>query len=163
MSASSLVRRFDADLFEALSSTARENPRRRQNLNLHASTEEAVQRFFNAIEPESYVMPHRHLDQDKAETIAIMRGRLGVILFGQTGEIDDCIMLAPNGENSGLHIPPGVWHSVVAMEAGSVMLEIKAGPFVPLRNDERAPWAPADNSPEATAYATKLKRYFDSD
>ena len=39
----------------------------------------------------------------------------------------------------------------------TVFLEAKAGPYLPFTEAERAPWAPAENSPEAVPYLAMLK------
>jgi hypothetical protein len=51
-------------------------------------------------------------------------------------------------------IPPSPW------KTSTVFLEAKAGPYLPLTAEEKAPWAPAENSPEAAAYLAKMKVLF---
>jgi len=60
----------------------------------------------------------------------------------------------------GADIPHGVYHSVVALEPGSVFFEAKAGPYVPIRDAERAPWAPRESEPAVAAYLEQLERLF---
>lgn len=43
----------------------------------------------------------------------------------------------------------------------SVVFEAKAGPYVPHTRDETAGFAPAEGSPGAAAYMTRLKHLFD--
>lgn len=151
---------FDQSLLDQLSSAARANPRLRQNHNLHTSPDDPVQRFFNAIEPGSYVVPHRHLAADKAETLLMLRGRIGLILFDEAGQITVTHVLAPASACCGFHLQPGCWHSVVALESGSVFFETKAGPYLPLTAAERAPWAPAESTAEAATYEADLHQVF---
>lgn len=42
----------------------------------------------------------------------------------------------------GIEIPPGVWHCIVVREPGTVIYEIKQGPYAPLTPENLAPWAP---------------------
>ena len=70
-----------ADLVR-LSAEARLSPRRRRNRNLHEMGD-VVHRLFNAIEPGSYVRPHRHLSPPKAETMVVVSGRLGLLVFSR--------------------------------------------------------------------------------
>lgn len=56
-------------------------------------------------------------------------------------------MLAPDGERFGVDIAHGQFHSLVALEPGSVMFEAKAGPYRALTEAEFASWAPADGEP----------------
>ena len=49
-------------------------------------------------------------------------------------------------------LPPGTWHSLVALEPGTVWFEVKAGPYAPPPPADVAAWAPAPGSPEAPRY-----------
>jgi hypothetical protein len=40
---------------------------------------------------------------------------------------------------------------VFALEPGTVFLEAKAGPYLPLSADEKAPWAPVEGDGKAPA------------
>lgn len=150
-------RLIDRSLLEALSAEASASPRGRKNLNFHAADDFPAHRLLNAIEPGSYVMPHRHLDLNKDETMIALRGRLGVVLFDEDGEVRLTVVLEPGGEACGIDIPHGVYHSVLGCEPGTVMFESKAGPFRPLLPEEKAPWAPEEGSAEAAAYLDRLR------
>lgn len=45
------------------------------------------------------------------------------------------VELSPNGAVVAMSIPAGQWHTVRAMESGSVILECKDGPYEPLDQD----------------------------
>jgi hypothetical protein len=60
----------------------------------------------------------------------------------------------------GAHIPTGVYHALVALEAGSIFFEVKAGPYDPASAKEFGPWAPAEGDPGAQAYHAKLRALF---
>ena len=78
---------LDASLLDELSARARSVPRLRAHHNLHDSPEAQAHRMLVAMEPGSYVRPHRHLDPNKAETIVVLRGRLGVLVFDDEGRL----------------------------------------------------------------------------
>ncbi|MDO6386016.1 WbuC family cupin fold metalloprotein [Uliginosibacterium sp. 31-12] len=151
---------FDQAFLDALSVRARENPRRRQNHNLHPNLEAPAQRFFNAIEPGSYVRPHRHLAPGKEETLLMVRGRLGLVFFDESGAITSTYLLSANSQCIGARIPLGCWHSVVALEAGSVFFEVKDGPYLPITAEEQAPWAPSEGCPAAAEFEQALYARF---
>ena len=44
------------------------------------------------------------------------------------------IELSPNGQVVALNIPAGQWHTVRALESGSVILEMKDGAYEPLQD-----------------------------
>lgn len=141
------ARWLDRALLDAVVAEAQRSPRRRMNRNFHPYDDHPAHRLLNAIEPDSYVRPHRHLDPLKDETILCVKGRLGCILFDDSGAVQETCVLAPDGERFGVDIAHGQFHSLVALEPGSVMFEAKAGPYRALTKAEFASWAPADGEP----------------
>lgn len=149
-------------LLDEVSSTAQTSIRRRKNRNFHLTDEAVCHRLLNAIEPGSYVAPHRHLDVNKAETMLVLRGCLGLVIFGGSGEVKQTVELKAGGACFGVDIPPDVWHSVLGLVPGTVFFEAKAGPYVPLNEGERAPWAPIEGDSAASAYFDRLRGLFRS-
>jgi cupin fold WbuC family metalloprotein len=153
---------FSNEYLEDLVGKAASSPRRRQHRNVHADYADPCQRLFNAIEPESYLHPHRHLPEQGAETMIAVRGLLALLIFDDSGRIAEAHLfgVTRDGERdklaAGAEIPPMRWHTILALEPASVLLEVKAGPFDPERPKELAPWAPAEGSPEAQAYLQRL-------
>lgn len=154
------VQLIDQALLRALSDQARERPRRRLNHNFHAADDSPGHRLLNAVEPGSYLPPHRHQDPSKGETMVALTGRLGLVVFGNDGEVTGTAILAPGTATLGVDIAPGTWHTVLGLEPGTVMLEAKAGPYRPLTEAERAPWAPAEGAPEVPSYYAGLLALF---
>ena len=152
---------IDQALLAEVSGEAQQAPRRRKNRNFHPADDYPGHRLLNAIEPDSYVVPHRHLDPTKDESIICLRGRLGVVVFYPSGAVDRNYRLSPAGNCVGVDIPHGVYHSVLALESGTVFFETKAGPYVPLTTDEKAPWAPAEGEAGVAMYLAGLRRLFD--
>ena len=151
---------IDSNLLDRLSDEARQNPRQRQNWNLHPTDDFCCHRLLNAIEPGSYIRPHRHLAADKDETFIILSGRLGVILFDEEGMVTETVLLAAGGETCGVDVLHGLFHSAVSLAPGTVFFEAKAGPYRPLLPEEQAAWAPVDGSAETVAYLASLKGLF---
>jgi cupin fold WbuC family metalloprotein len=148
----------DAKLLDHLTALARQNPRRRMNYNLHASYEEPCQRLLNAVEPGSYIRPHRHLVPPKPECFLAVRGWLAAVIFDDRGGIERVVGLAGGSATLGVDVPPGVWHAIVSLEPGSVFFEAKPGPYLPLSDKDWASWAPAEGSVEAAVYLRNLER-----
>ena len=153
------VQFIDPPLLDRVSAQARECARQRKNYNFHERDTALAHRLLNAIEPGSYVVPHRHLDPEKEEMMIVLRGRLGILIFTDDGRVEQNVLLEAGG-NCGISIPSGVYHSVLAGEPGTVMFECKAGPYRPLTAEEFAPWAPAEGSVEAAVYADSLRAWF---
>ena len=148
------------DLLGSLTAAAREAPRRRRNYNFHGDDTAPCQRLLNAVEPESYIAPHRHLDPAKDETILLVRGRLGLVLFDETGDVTGQAVLDATASPFGVTIGAGTFHTLVSLATGSVFFEAKAGPYRPLGEQERAPWAPAEGTPAAVGYLAVLRGRF---
>lgn len=145
------------ELLDRVSAQARRSPRRRKNHNFHPDDGALCQRLLNAMEPDAYIPPHRHLDPNKDETLILLRGRLGLILFDPEGRITDRAVLTAGGDIQGVTLPHGTFHAWICLKPGSVFFEAKAGPYVPVAPEERAPWAPAEGDPAAPAYLEQLR------
>ena len=68
------------------------------------------QRMLNAIEPGSPLPIHRHQKTSEA------------------------VELSLNGSVVALNVPIGQWHTVRALESGSVILEMKNSPYEPIQD-----------------------------
>jgi cupin fold WbuC family metalloprotein len=155
-----MIRFVGAREIAALCDAARRSPRLRKNLNLHASTEEPLNRLLNALQPGTYVRPHRHVERSKAETLAILQGRLGLIEFDGSGGVIRTGVIAPGGAGLLVDLDPGTWHAAVALAPDTVVLEAKAGPYVPNTPEELAPWAPAEGDADAARYLAWMESLF---
>ena len=152
---------IDQSLLADLSAQAAASPRKRKNHNFHAGNEAPCHRLLNALEMDSYIQPHRHLHPDKGETLIVVRGKLGALCFDDQGRITHKAVIAAGGEQIGLDTSAGVFHSFVALEPGSVIFEAKAGPYEPVSEAERAPWAPLEQSPDGLAYLAWMRAQFE--
>ncbi len=147
-------------LLDEVSSLARTASRRRKNYNFHATEGDSSHRLLNAIEPDSYIQPHRHLEATKDETLIVVRGRIGLVFFDADGALLEKVLLTPAGEAVGVNIPHGVYHTLLALEPGSVFFEAKAGPYAPLTPEEKAPWAPAEGEPQTASRLAQWRQLF---
>jgi cupin fold WbuC family metalloprotein len=154
------VSNIDQKLFDTISAQAKAASRLRKNFNFHQTDGASCHRLLNALEMGSYIQPHRHLDPNKEETLIVVRGKLGALCFDEAGQVIHQVVLEAGGPNVGLNTPIGVFHSFVALAPNSVIFEAKGGPYTPLTEQEKASWAPAENTPEATAYFEKMLKLF---
>ncbi len=156
------LRKIDLSLISALSDKAQQAPRRRINLNFHHGDPDVFQRMLNALEPGSYVQPHKHQSPDKDEVFVILRGRLAVLTFSDAGEIEDSIVLDASQGQFACEVPARTWHMIAALEPGTVVFEFKHGPYDPTTDKVFAPWAPAENHPDSEKYIRKLMDFVES-
>jgi cupin fold WbuC family metalloprotein len=132
---------------------ARALPRRRLNRNLHPQGDDPVNRLAIAIEPDSYIRPHRH---DRWELIILLAGTLDLLLWDEQGRLTSRQRLCVDAIDSNcarvVEYPAGSWHSLVSQQSGTVFFEVKSGPYAPSAPGDFAAWAPAENEPGAQAF-----------
>jgi cupin fold WbuC family metalloprotein len=148
--------RIDEPLINKLSSEAQTSARLRKTYNFHDGPADTMQRMLNAMEPGTYVRPHKHQNPDKREVFFVIRGTLCVVEFNDAGEVADHTILNTGNLNYGVEVPQGTWHTIISLETGSVAYEVKDGPYDPLNDKNFASWAPAEDDPEASLYLRKL-------
>ena len=117
-------------ILDELTAQAKASPRLRMNMDLRNSSEDQSQRMLNVIEPGSPLPIHRH--QKTSETVVCLRGRLVEEYYDELERIcTEAIELSPNGPVMALNIPAGQWHTVRVLESGTVIMEVKDGPYEP--------------------------------
>lgn len=118
-------------ILDKLTEDAKASPRLRMNMDLRNSPDDQSQRMLNAIEPGSPLPIHRH--KHTSETVVCLRGSFVEEFYDELERIcTDRIELRPGGPVSLINIPAGQWHTVKALETGTVLLECKDGPWEPL-------------------------------
>ena len=155
------IQNIDRTLLDRVSAQAKESPRRRRNYNFHAADSEASHRLLNAIEMDSYIPPHCHKDPSKDETIVVLRGKFGILFFDGQGNVTSQAVMSPSGDAVGVNIPHGVFHTLIALQPGSVFFESKAGPYQPLKPEEKASWAPQEGEPDTQKFLAKYRSLFE--
>jgi cupin fold WbuC family metalloprotein len=141
-----------ATQLDDLSREAAESPRRRRNLNVHPQLDDPIQRLFNAIEPGTYVRPHRHARDSGWELMMAARGAFAVLTFGEDGRVAERIELDGAGGAAAVEIPSWTWHVVVVLEPGTIMFEVKPGPYSPMTDRDFAAWAPLEGDAAAVGF-----------
>lgn len=120
-------------ILDKLTEEAKASPRLRMNMDLRNSTEDQSQRMLNAIEPGSPLPIHRH--KHTSETVVCLRGKLVEEYYDDLERMcTESIVLTPNGQTVALNIPAGQWHTVKALESGTVILEVKDGKYEPIQD-----------------------------
>ncbi len=148
---------LDDALMDQLRDTARASARKRAVHRFH-ELEEPVQRMLNAIEPESYVRPHKHEDPDKFEAFVALRGRAAIVTFDPDGTVQGGIVIAARGGTRGVEIPARTFHCLLSLEAGTVLFELSMGPYVAQTHKHWAPWAPEEGTSDGATYLAALRQ-----
>ncbi len=139
---------------------SRRSPRRRVILPFHTQSDDSMHRMLNAIQPLSYIQPHRHASPPKAESFIVLRGAICFITFSDSGEVDWRFILRAQSEMFGIDIKPGRYHTFFAIEDDTVLFEVKPGPYDEKTDKDFASWAPKEGSEGAAKYLEYLMSYF---
>ena len=158
----SRVTPIDEALVRQKATDARANSRLREIHVFHSGDEDTLQRMLNALQPGSYVTPHRHTPATKAEPLVLLQGSVGFVPFLDDGTPDEENFICLSRERGvvGLDCRGDVWHTFFALEPDSVVFEVKPGPFVPDAEKLFAAWAPGEDDPGASAYLARLEDRF---
>lgn len=143
---------IDNALLDTLIGKAKDAPRKRAHFNLHPELNDPVQRLCIAMEPGTYVRPHRHSDPETWEVLVILRGSLALNIFDEKGKVLERTVLKAGGPITVLEFPLNTWHAPVSLEPGTVVFEIKQGPYKPIAELNLAQWAPAEGTAESPIF-----------
>jgi len=155
-----MVKIIDIGTLELLKTEAVKSERLRKNYNYHESFDDPINRMLNAVEPGSYVQPHKHENPDKREVFLLLRGKMAVVFFDNEGNITEHVIL-DNEKHFGVEIPPSVWHTIIALKPGTVVYEIKDGPYFPADDKNFANWAPREGDTECMDYMNEILKELD--
>ena len=139
------------EILEAKSAEAKSNSRKREILVLHRGDMDPLQRMLNALEPGSYIQPHRHHAPPKPETLILLSGAIAFVPFLEDGtpDAENFVLLHRTKGSLAVDYREGLWHTFFALEPNSVIFEVKPGPYNAATDKEFAPWAPNENAPDA--------------
>lgn len=125
---------IDKGLLDEVTAKAKASERLRMNHNFHDSLDAKAQRLLNALEPGTLLPIHRH--PHTAETYLLLRGRIKVLFYNEQKVVTEEFDLNPLEGRYGVHIPKGQWHTLEVLESGSVIFEVKDGPYTPLAPED---------------------------
>jgi cupin fold WbuC family metalloprotein len=121
-------------LLDEVTAQAKVSPRLRMNHNFHESLDAKAQRLLNALEPGTILPIHRHMHT--AETYVLIRGKIKILFYNDKKEVTETAILDPMKGNYGVQIPKGQWHTLEVLESGSVIFEVKDGPYTPMTPED---------------------------
>lgn len=125
-------------LLDELTVQAKQNPRLRMNRDLRNSANDQSQRMLNALEPGTIVPIHRHTKT--SETVCCVRGALEEVIYQEqpNGSLIETerISLCAGSPLAVAQIPMGVWHTVVNIKEGTIIVESKDGAYEPMAAED---------------------------
>ena len=78
---------------------------------------------------------HRH--PHTWELLTPLRGRFLVLTYDESGKVTDRLWLG--GDTRLLEIPANTWHSVLSLDEGGVIFEVKHGAYQPVTEEDYLP------------------------
>ena len=121
-------------LLNTVTGQAKASSRLRMNYNLHDSLDAKAQRLLNELEPGTMLPVHRH--RETAETYIVLRGSIRVMFYNEEKLLTAEFLIDPKEKEYGIHIPAGQWHTLEVLESGTVIFEVKDGPYAPLQPED---------------------------
>ncbi len=155
-----LHRLYDEGVLARVKKMARESKRRRYARSF-SKPADWVQVMLNAVEPDSYVRPHKHECPDKLEIVQAVSGRIAVVCYDDVGDVVKVVVSDCSAVDNVVSIPKGTWHSMVSLESGSVMLEILEGPYDAVTHKKFAEWSPEEYTEGAVGFLEDLRSKID--
>lgn len=144
--------RFDKSAIELIKESALSSPRGRARICTHKSSEDSLHEMLIAMRSDSYIRPHRHYN--KIESFHWIEGRADIVIFNESGQIQDIIALGPD-KNFYYRLSDPFYHTVIIHSPIFVIHEITNGPFV-AQDSDFASFAPEDGE-HAREYISNLK------
>jgi len=80
---------------QVLRQAVSKTPKRRVRINAHKGSEDELHEMIIAIEPGSYIRPHKH--PGKSEAFHIIEGEVDIVVFSEDGSIEQIVSLAEKG------------------------------------------------------------------
>jgi cupin fold WbuC family metalloprotein len=148
------MRQITAELIEKVTGEAKLSPRLRMNYNFHPELSDPVQRMLNALEPGTYIRPHKHATRE--ECFVILRGTALALTFYNDGIIMNTVLLNREKGVLGIEFEEDTYHMLISLETGTVVYEIKEGPFIPHSVEGMADWAPEEGSNDSGEFLKKV-------
>jgi cupin fold WbuC family metalloprotein len=116
---------------EVLRQAVGKTPKGRVRINAHKDSDDELHEMIIAIEPGSYIRPHKH--PGKSEAFHIIEGEVDIVVFSEDGNIERIVSLAAQGGRHPFYyrMSTAHFHTLIIRSDLLVVHEITNGPFVP--------------------------------
>jgi len=135
---------------------AAESTRRRHPMILHQQGA-VFNEVFNFMMYDTYMQPHLHPGVEKIEKIYLVKGKVAVLFFDDTGSVIKCTLLEKEGVDM-IEVPAFTWHTYVILSTSAITYETMMGKYDPQTWKDYFMISPAENTPESIEYLDELKK-----
>lgn len=150
------MKKIEKQLLDEMNAKSGIASRKRAHYTFHKSDDDTLQRMLNAMQPGTYLQPHKHENPDKREVFLVLTGKILVVEFDKNGNITDHIILDANSHQFAAEISERTFHTVICLTPDSIAYEIKDGPYDPIDDKNFASWAPKEGDPDCDEYINKI-------
>jgi len=150
------MNKFDEKLFDELIRISRIAERKRAHHIFNKNPDDQLQSIYVAMQPGTYVQPHKHESPDKREIFIAFKGKFLFLEFDTQGEIIDHLILDPKTNTFSAEIDSKIYHTLICLEPDSVGLDLKTGPFHPINDKDFADWALKEGDKECDEYIDNI-------
>ncbi|SFU72281.1 cupin fold metalloprotein, WbuC family [Pustulibacterium marinum] len=147
-----------SQIVEDATQMSQESPRKRIIYPFHKKDEDTLHRMFNVVQPKTYIVPHYHLNEQKSESIIVLKGGIRFITFYDDGKIKSYQNVYAGSNVFGVDLEPSVIHTFLVLEPDTVIFEVKPGPYVKSTDKSFMDWAPKEDDLDAEEYLNELLR-----
>ena len=113
--------------------------------------------MVNALTPGTYIRPHSHTGAGRSEVCIALLGAAAVLTFDEAGEVLERCVIRPGSALVGVEIPPGVVHTLIALEPVTTLYEVHQGPYDAATHKRLAGWAPEEGTAAGAAWLEKMR------
>ncbi len=141
---------------EVLRQAVRKTPKGRARINAHPGSDDELHEMIIAIEPGSYICPHKH--PGKSESFHIIEGQVDIVVFSEAGNIERIVSLAAKGGRHPFYYRMSTphFHTLIIRSDLLVVHEITNGPFLPTGTIYAAFAPEEDDSAKAAVFQADL-------
>ena len=132
-----------------LMSQAASSERKRINYNFHKDSSDAINRLCISMLKMSYVRPHCH--PQKWELMVALSGKIGVLIFDDSGIVIDKFILSSE-DTLIFEMAPGTCHTLYSISETSSFFEVTPGPSKPIALEDFAVWSPCEHTQEVADF-----------
>ena len=160
----SCLKRVDQALLQSLVQQAADSPRLRAAHPVHVPTER-VQRLLIALQPGTYVRPHRHQPMPglhRFEFLLVVQGEVGLLLFDAHGRVVQTERMGSAQDLRGLELPEALYHTVVALVPDTILLEVKEGGYAVSYDKDFLNGFPEERTLAAQQLVTQWQRQWEN-
>lgn len=148
--------KIDQTLIDEMILKSRNAKRGRVHYTFHKSDDDTLQRMLNAMQPGTYIRPHKHENPNKREVFLVFTGKFLVVEFDENGKITDHMILNANSNQYAVEIAERVYHTVICLAPDSIAYELKDGPYDPVDDKNFANWAPKEGGKGCDDFIQKI-------